>query len=138
MSVAVSVENGNYMLSVTGAIGESTEISLSVIDNNMSNEVTSKSSKQLASPATSTTSNSAVAVGSAFGSTTGIIVNIVNSATGGGSGSGGGGGGCFGGFTHGQSGNLNQFFNLFIFFIPLLYLAVRRYRMFFSFTKNIR
>ncbi len=129
VSVAVSVENGNYMLSVTGAVGESTEISLSVTDNNMSNEVTSKSSNPTViatSPSVASTSSAVVSTGSAFGSAPGIIVNIVSSAPPGTGGSSGGGGGCFGGFTHGQSGNMNQFFNLFIFFIPFLYLAYRK------------
>ncbi|HLD74992.1 MAG TPA: hypothetical protein VJB34_08850 [Bdellovibrionota bacterium] len=122
VSVSVTVENGNYMLSVNGAVGTSTPINLSVIDNNMSNTVASVSSKTSTSPLVATTSSPASVI-----SGQGIIVNIVNAATGGGGGSsGGGGGGCFGGFTHGQGGNFNQFFNLFIFLIPLMWLVYRR------------
>ncbi|MBI2608187.1 MAG: matrixin family metalloprotease [Deltaproteobacteria bacterium] len=115
VNVNLSIDDGSYMLQVSGPVGESATIDFEIKDSQGNTIVTSNANSSAASSPGVTVSSPSQG--------SGIIVNIVDAAR---SVAGATGGGCGTVFNEPYQGNFNQYFNLFILLLPLLFLSILR------------
>ncbi len=125
VTASVSIENGSYMLLVTGPIGESAKISFALTDNGSNPSVSGSSGSSIGTLVSGLTTSSSTSSGPA------LTVNIVSSLSSPLTSPTSGGGLCGTVFKGPYDGDFNQFANLLIFLTPLIYLFIRRRRIYY-------